>query len=626
MTETPPTHPIFKAIRDGDAEQVRSLLDSAPWLVEAKCGEHLDALTLAISCERPEVVRVLLQHGGDASRAIRAALLQHDPEILRALLDAGADPNTPVALGWTDANISPLHFAAEWDYLTMAEILLDRGADPNAVDETGNTPLHLASHGYDVGMTRLIAAHGADVNARDADGTTPLFDAVGSRLAEMVQLLIDAGADVSVRDDDGRTAMSFAIQPDSSDTVGRMSEQGEVEYIDSRSAVRQTMFLLAQHIGMDNLSPHEATAVGDLERVRAYLFSSPRLLDERDHFGFTLLHYAAAYSHVSVVELLLRCGARVDGEDEDGGAPIHQAARFGHTEIVRLLLEYGADAGVKDNLDSTPLHEAVYHAPAELVRLLLEHGADPNAADSDGNRPLHFVDDDRPENVRLLIEAGADVNAGGYYGDLPLYGVGYPQTAQILLDAGADPCARQYEQTPLFSAIESGHAEVVEVLLQAVEPSIFDLAALGDLDMLKERLSKDLSLLFACDTERRNSSLLHYAAELNRVAVAEYLLSQGTPADIRDDEGATPLYIAAESKAYEVAQFLVANGADVNAVTSNDDTPLHRAAAAPSLPIAELLVTHGADVNACNSYGDTPSSILECSKIGVLLCRNGAVW
>lgn len=625
MTETPPTHPIFQAIRAGDTERVRSLLDSAPWLVEAKCGEHLDALTLAISCERPEVVRVLFQHGADATGAMRAALVQHNPEVLGVLLDGGPDINTPVALGWRDESVSPLHFAVECDYMTIAEILLNKGADANGRDNEGRTPLHYAASSFDPSMARLLIEHGADVNARDDARQTPLFDAAAAGVAETVKCLLDAGADAKVADVDGRTAMSLAIQPDWPDRIGRSNEAGEEEWYDCRVGAAQTIAVLLQHVGRDNLTAFESAAVGDLERVRTCLFSNAGLLDARDLKGFALLQYATAHGHADIADLLLRCGACVGSEEEDNDAPIFLAARYGHTDVARLLLEYGADARMKDDLDSTPLHEAVYHAPAELVQLLLHHGADPNAADSDNNRPLHSVDDHRPENVRLLIEAGADVNARGYYDDLPLHWTGNPLIAKMLLDAGADPYARCWKETPLFHAIKYGHTEVADVLLHAAEPSIFDLAALGDLDLLRKRFSSDLSLLFACDAERRNSSLLHYAAELNRVAVVEYLLSQGIPVDIRDDEGATPLYIAAESKAYEIAQLLVANGADVNAVTNNDDTALHRAAAAPSLPIAELLVSHGANVNACNSYGDTPLSYVECSRIGVLLFRNGAV-
>lgn len=41
-------------------------------------------------------------------------------------------------------NQTPLHLAAEEGYPDMAEVLLDHGADVNAVDCDGDTPLHLS--------------------------------------------------------------------------------------------------------------------------------------------------------------------------------------------------------------------------------------------------------------------------------------------------------------------------------------------------------------------------------------------------------------------------------------------------------------------------------------------------
>ena len=51
----------------------------------------------------------------------------------------GCDVNTLGA-----ENQSALHLAADQGYSTMVEILLDHGADANAVDNDGDTALHTA--------------------------------------------------------------------------------------------------------------------------------------------------------------------------------------------------------------------------------------------------------------------------------------------------------------------------------------------------------------------------------------------------------------------------------------------------------------------------------------------------
>lgn len=86
-------------------------------------------------------------------------------------------------------------------------ILLQAGADPNAVDAGGRISLHLARD-YDVAMT-LISA-GAEINRPDQNGRTPLMTAVSSGKTELVELLLLSGAKLEHADGRGRTALTVA--------------------------------------------------------------------------------------------------------------------------------------------------------------------------------------------------------------------------------------------------------------------------------------------------------------------------------------------------------------------------------------------------------------------------------
>jgi ankyrin repeat protein len=80
--------------------------------------------------------------------------------LARLLLEHGADPNSRNDMGWT-----PLHYACAIDARDkdMVELLLESGADPNAATNRGETPLGLAFGSANEGeaIRAMLVAHGA---------------------------------------------------------------------------------------------------------------------------------------------------------------------------------------------------------------------------------------------------------------------------------------------------------------------------------------------------------------------------------------------------------------------------------------------------------------------------------
>ena len=113
-----------------------------------------------------------------------------------------------------------LHVAAAVYDAAVARALLDAGADIRATNRRGAEPIHAAMHGgpgsdtwdpqAQVAMIRLLIESGADPEAVASDGVTPLLRAVRNRCSAAVRELLDSGVDPNRRNDSGSSAIDLA--------------------------------------------------------------------------------------------------------------------------------------------------------------------------------------------------------------------------------------------------------------------------------------------------------------------------------------------------------------------------------------------------------------------------------
>ncbi len=105
----------------------------------------------------------------------------------------------------------------------LIEKLLEKGADPNAVDKKGQTPLHLfAGHIGEVHIIQLLIEKGARASLVDEEGDTPLHKMIGHWLGEdaakVAELLVAAGADPKAKNKDGKTALDMLLSRSNPDS------------------------------------------------------------------------------------------------------------------------------------------------------------------------------------------------------------------------------------------------------------------------------------------------------------------------------------------------------------------------------------------------------------------------
>jgi ankyrin repeat protein len=289
--------------------------------------------------------------------------------VAKMLLAAGADVRAGGHSGETG-----LHSAAGGGQTEMVTYLLPLIGAVDVRDEFGGTPLHWAVRQHKIDVTRLLLEHGADPNAVDKHSQTPLHGAVGYRS------LRPSEAASSI----GREAHEASVRPEPA-TERSKQRQGapEPQHADLRCDCDIAQLLLeggANVNSKDGLSStllHAAARDGRLEMARLLLDSGAEV-DARTAGGETPLHLAAEGGHQEMIRLLLRSGAAVNNRDSLGRTPLHRhlGSRCRRKEIVVLLLTSGANVNATDEQGRTVLHEAARHnLRAPLAELLRRHGA-----------------------------------------------------------------------------------------------------------------------------------------------------------------------------------------------------------------------------------------------------------
>ena len=125
--------------------------------------------------------------------------------------------NVLTALGFSadscdgESEVTPLMQAAGKGQTDIAELLLERGADVNALPTYfGGSALNTVAGQGNLKMARLLLAHGADVDLPDKQDCTPLINAAHVGNLEMVNLLVAHGAQTTLRDKEGHDARYHA--------------------------------------------------------------------------------------------------------------------------------------------------------------------------------------------------------------------------------------------------------------------------------------------------------------------------------------------------------------------------------------------------------------------------------
>ncbi|XP_038075117.1 poly [ADP-ribose] polymerase tankyrase-like [Patiria miniata] len=231
------------------------------------------------------------------------------------LVNAGADVNK-----CTRGNSTSLLIAASLKMDDILPLLVTRGANVNAVDpDNKKTALHYVMTPFSVSHClancKVLLNAGADPNALDAKGRTPLHYAVNldggsfDGAPSISELLIKNGASVFVRDIRGRLPLHYAFVK------------------------------MRKHRSRDKTDPIEIVTVL-LDAMKG------QQVDTQDKFGQTPLHWAAYRGATISAKYLVQKGKNLEIKDRNGNTPLAMTALGGHDSVAIVLIEAGANINI----------------------------------------------------------------------------------------------------------------------------------------------------------------------------------------------------------------------------------------------------------------------------------------
>ena len=326
-----------------DKRVIEALIDEGAE-IDVKNHNGNTALIFAAMNNSPEVVKLLLERGADikllnnekrdALSYAKANKNLNSTDVIQLLTPESeqaqqTQPNN-------QANVDEdLLKACGRGKLDKALEALQAGANVNALTTNNkSTPIILASQFGNLDFVKLLLERGAEVNAKNGSGNTALHLALLYNSSDVIMALIDAGADIDAVNNKGTGV--YDILP----TMKRL--KGTDAWKALMKHKLQPKFLKLCRSGSEQ-DINEAIEVG------VNVNSTNKTLS-------TALMFASKENTPEVVEILAKAGAELDAQDIYGNTALIYAASYNSEEVVKVLLDSGASTNVM-NIQGYSAHD-----------------------------------------------------------------------------------------------------------------------------------------------------------------------------------------------------------------------------------------------------------------------------
>lgn len=479
--------------------------------------------------------------------------------------------------------------------------------DINETDENLNTAVHVAAMNKDKDLLEFLIYKGAKTNLKNFDGKTPLHLAIDNDSFECAGILSQIGENIfDVDEETGEIAFEKGFKKNEEYYNLFITEKtGKLKYLNRRTLVHY-FAENADELGIEickerkiYISPKDNQGLTPLDLA----FKNADNSKSAEIAAFLIMagaeHVTTEFSYFQDAVSNRNLNMRFD----DGQTPLHIASILGHAGIVNYLLENNAKVDIQDSIGTTPLHEAVRYGNVEIVKMILNAGGNVNAKDNLGKTPilLAIPQEKALEIYKTLLQFRADASVKDMYGDTALHIATMTnapvQVLQELVSGGAEINDRNKEGvTPLLVALQNHNlAHVQFYASHGADIHSQDNSGNSPLKIALDSKDNEIETVinkYNVDTrDSAGNTPLHVAIlKDSNLAKIQVILSLTNDVNQRNSEGNTALYIAIIKNREQLGKLLLAKNADIFSTNNINYSPLRLALKAGG-SVMEWLIT-----------------------------------
>ncbi|RCN34971.1 hypothetical protein ANCCAN_19174 [Ancylostoma caninum] len=539
--------------------------------------------------------------------------------------------------------LSPLELALTSGHINMANQLLSKNANCNAVDEAGKsilarmiekgrTAILLSIVSGNLPLAKVLINNHADVVKADGEGRSPLSVALFERndLDLSAQIVKLGGISVVNHRIDKESLLHIAVKRDSLEISKFLLENNAVVDVEDKSGITPLEVAVRQNnAGMVNLLLSHGASVRVPRNGQSYILHTAvskgaqmlKVFAEKakdvDWSASGVLSYALDEKALDCARIVVSAGAQVDSKDSEGNSLLVQRILQSDDAGATFLLEQGAKHLVKDSHGRSCFELAAFYGLINTLRVICGLGVNINERTGGGlgyTVLKHALSEGHYDCASLLVSLGCDlesVTADGSFIQTMLHhfiDAADEKAAVFLVQNGCNGDATrasrdsgdEKEETALHRAVASGLNELVAALVIA-----------------KVNLNwQDAQGRTACHiaVQEKNAEALSQLLKANDVSFLS----------IRDKLGQTPFSLAVVTKEHSLAAAIVERQPHVALQTNgNGENLLHTSVKSNDLESVLFLLSTHTDATRVTTDGSKRSALHYAANVdNELILRN----